>query len=96
MTTKIDPGSNNNGSSSSSNNGNNRSDNNGQVQPALGETWANFCTHRIRLGIQQSDFRRTAHLFKSPNIMDQSVPFAIEADGIRDVKDYKVANTFSN
>ncbi|GJJ79191.1 RAD51-like protein 2 [Entomortierella parvispora] len=86
MTTKIDAG---------SSNGNTRSDQS-VIQPALGETWANFCTHRIRLGMRQGDNKRTAHLFKSPNIMDQTVPFAIETDGIRDVKDYASLNPYSS
>lgn len=82
MTTKIDAGS------------GTRSDQS-MIQPALGETWASFCTHRIRLG-RQGDTKRTAHLFKSPNIMDQTVPFAIEIDGIRDVKEYTSLNPYSS
>ncbi|KAG0222719.1 DNA repair protein rad51c [Mortierella sp. GBA43] len=57
------------------------------VQPALGESWGNLCTHRIRLYHNHSDGRRSARLLKSPTIQEQSVSFQIGREGIMDVKD---------
>ncbi|KAI8600289.1 P-loop containing nucleoside triphosphate hydrolase protein [Dissophora ornata] len=58
----------------------------GKVQPALGETWANICTHRIRL-YSHMDGRRSARLFKSPTTQEQTVSFQIVGGGISDVDD---------
>ncbi|KAG0305478.1 DNA repair protein rad51c [Dissophora globulifera] len=56
------------------------------IQPALGETWANMCTHRIRL-YNHGDGQRTARLFKSPTIQEQTVAFQILSTGISDAED---------
>ncbi|KAG0248987.1 hypothetical protein BG011_009681 [Mortierella polycephala] len=58
----------------------------GQVQPALGETWASMCTHRIRLQ-HHADGQRSATLFKSPSpfLPEQIVTFRIDQAGISDV-----------
>ncbi|KAF9570212.1 DNA repair protein rad51c [Mortierella alpina] len=56
-----------------------------QVHPALGETWAAVCTHRIRLLSHHNG--RSARLFKSPSIQERSVPFQIVDDGISDLED---------
>ncbi|KAF9358132.1 DNA repair protein rad51c [Mortierella sp. AD094] len=58
----------------------------GMVQPALGETWASVCTHRIRL-YSHGDGQRSARLFKSPSIQEQCVQFQIVNGGISDVRD---------
>ncbi|KAF9934557.1 DNA repair protein rad51c [Modicella reniformis] len=58
-----------------------------QVQPALGDTWANMCTHRIRLYHSHADGERSARLFKSPTIQEQTVLFQIGYEGITDVED---------
>ncbi|KAF9964462.1 DNA repair protein rad51c [Mortierella alpina] len=55
------------------------------VHPALGETWAAICTHRIRLLGHAT--ARSARLFKSPSIQERSVPFQIVDEGISDVED---------
>ncbi|KAF9113704.1 DNA repair protein rad51c [Mortierella sp. AM989] len=64
----------------------------GLVQPALGETWASVCTHRIRL-YSHGDGRRSARLFKSPSIQEQSVSFQIICGGISDVGDASLQAT---
>ncbi|KAF9288811.1 DNA repair protein rad51c [Mortierella alpina] len=56
-----------------------------QVHPALGETWAAVCTHRIRLLSHATG--RSARLFKSPSIQERSVPFQIVDEGISDLDD---------
>ncbi|KAG0212275.1 DNA repair protein rad51c, partial [Mortierella sp. GBA30] len=56
-----------------------------RVHPALGETWASVCTHRVRLS-RHGD-RRSAHLFKSPSSQERSVSFQIADDGISDFVD---------
>jgi len=61
-----------------------------EVQPALGDTWGNLCTHRIRLSYSHSNGQRNAKLFKSPTIHEQSVPFQIGSGGIMDVEDASV------
>ncbi|KAF9936372.1 DNA repair protein rad51c [Mortierella alpina] len=78
MTTKIESSQAQNGPR----NGDHPSD---QVHPALGETWAVVCTHRIRLLSHTSG--RSARLFKSPSIQERSVPFQIVDDGISDLED---------
>ncbi|KAF9163626.1 DNA repair protein rad51c [Actinomortierella ambigua] len=55
-------------------------------QPALGETWAKACTHRIRLEYgSRGPSWRTATLFKSPTVQEQTVQFKITGEGIRDL-----------
>ncbi|KAG9321617.1 hypothetical protein KVV02_006721 [Mortierella alpina] len=78
MTTKIESSQ----AQKSPRNGDHPSD---QVHPALGETWAVVCTHRIRLLSHTSG--RSARLFKSPSIQERSVPFQIADDGISDLED---------
>ncbi|KAF9992504.1 DNA repair protein rad51c [Entomortierella chlamydospora] len=56
----------------------------GMVHPALGETWASVCTHRIRL-YNHGNGQRSARLFKSPSIQEQCVKFQIVSGGISDV-----------
>ncbi|KAF9977413.1 DNA repair protein rad51c [Actinomortierella ambigua] len=55
-------------------------------QPALGETWAKACTHRIRLDYSvRGPSWRTATLFKSPTVQEQTIQFKITQEGIQDV-----------
>ncbi|KAG0227665.1 DNA repair protein rad51c, partial [Actinomortierella wolfii] len=56
-----------------------------RAQPALGETWAKACTHRIRFEYERRPNWRTATLFKSPMIQEQTVLFKLTNEGLRDL-----------
>ncbi|KAF9183214.1 hypothetical protein BGZ51_004175 [Haplosporangium sp. Z 767] len=85
MTTKME--SNSYQRTNFSSNNDRSSGSSGQVQPALGETWASMCAHRIRLQHHASG-RRSATLFKSPSpfLPEQTVAFRIDQAGISDVE----------
>ena len=57
--------------------------------PALGESWGHAPTHRLLLHASDEavNGRRTrwATIFKSPSRPEQSAPYQVTADGIRDV-----------
>ncbi|KAF9904885.1 DNA repair protein rad51c [Linnemannia zychae] len=58
------------------------------VHPALGDTWGNICTYRIRLYDRGGGYgQRYARLFKSPTMQGHTVAFQIGSDGISDVVD---------
>ncbi|KAF9127347.1 DNA repair protein rad51c [Mortierella sp. 14UC] len=58
------------------------------VHPALGDTWGNICTYRIRLYDRGGGHgQRYARLFKSPTMQGQTVAFHIGPNGISDIVD---------
>eukprot|EP00698_Gefionella_okellyi_P006768 TRINITY_DN1622_c0_g1_i1.p1 TRINITY_DN1622_c0_g1~~TRINITY_DN1622_c0_g1_i1.p1 ORF type:complete len:361 (+),score=75.33 TRINITY_DN1622_c0_g1_i1:25-1083(+) len=51
--------------------------------PALGESWSHTCTSRVILFWEGG--QRYAHLFKSPQLKSDTVPYRITTAGIRDI-----------
>ncbi|KAJ7515045.1 hypothetical protein O6H91_23G069400 [Diphasiastrum complanatum] len=60
---------------------------NGEIVPALGESWSHTCTNRLILS--WSNGCRQVHIFKSPSLPAATASFAVSADGIRDVESSK-------
>ncbi len=56
----------------------------GQLAPALGESWAHCCTNRVMLEWDMGG-NRQARLLKSPSQRSVTVPFVVNALGIRGV-----------
>ena len=52
-----------------------------RLAPALGESWGHACTNRTLL--TYDGVKRTANLFKSPNLKIASARYTVTADGLR-------------
>eukprot|EP01027_Heterolobosea_sp_BB2_P016626 GEZU01023647.1.p1 GENE.GEZU01023647.1~~GEZU01023647.1.p1 ORF type:complete len:266 (-),score=52.81 GEZU01023647.1:640-1437(-) len=53
------------------------------LAPALGESWAHASPNRIIL--YWKDTQRYAYLYKSPQLKQQTVPYDVTSEGVRDV-----------
>lgn len=56
-----------------------------KLVPAMGVSWSHICTNRIIL--HWTEGQRTAYVYKSPSLRNQSAPYFITSSGIRGLPD---------